>query len=56
MVSFNSEVSFYLLVTMKSLTIIVLGSVCAFKSSDICLIKLGGPTFSVYVLTIAIFS
>jgi hypothetical protein len=42
---------------LQSPSFIVLGgSTCAFKSSAVCLMKLGAPTFVTYVLTILISS
>jgi hypothetical protein len=67
MVSFNSEVSLLIFFclddlsigdsgVLKSPTIIVLGSICAFNSSGICLMKLGGSTLGTNKLTIVISS
>jgi hypothetical protein len=39
---------------LKSPTIIVVGSVYAFKTSSICLMKLSAPTLGAYNLTIVI--
>jgi hypothetical protein len=41
-------------VVLKSDTIIVLGSVCTFKSSSVHLMKSGEPTLGAYILTITI--
>jgi hypothetical protein len=38
----------------KSSTVTVLGSVCACKFSNICLMKLGMPKFATYMLAIVI--
>jgi hypothetical protein len=43
-------------VTLKSPTVIVLGSVCIFMYSSICLMKLAAPTLGAYRLTIVISS
>jgi hypothetical protein len=37
---------------LHSLTIIVLGPVCGFNSSSVCLMKLDALTFSTYMLII----
>jgi hypothetical protein len=41
---------------LKSPTIIVLGTICAFKSHSVCLMKLGIQTLGTYVLTNVIYS
>jgi hypothetical protein len=65
MMSFNSELSLLIFyqadlsigdsgVLKQSPTIIVLGFTCAFKTSSICLMKLGVPTLGTYKLIIVI--
>jgi hypothetical protein len=65
MVSFNSEICWffgldYLSIgeskVLKSHTIIVLESTCAFVSSRVCFMKLGVPKFGAYVFILVIFS
>jgi hypothetical protein len=64
--SFNSEVSLLTFFSWWPMhwwkwdfevhSTIVKGSICAFKSSSICLMKLHAPTYGSYMLTIAISS
>jgi hypothetical protein len=65
MVSFSSRISFLSFLvwmiywcskSIKFPTTTMLGSICVFKSSNICLMKLGAPTLSTYKLTIFISS
>jgi hypothetical protein len=67
-VSFNFEVSLLIfclydlsignsvLLRCSAIVVLMLGTICAFKSSRVCLIKLGALTFGAYMLTIVISS